>query len=155
MRTVRPLVCERVRAQVSLQLDGELSELERRMVALHLARCPGCHAYERDTAMLTRLLREAPLESLRYPVVVRRPRRASVERMQVGFAAALAVAVLGVAVQTAGLERQGSSSRSSLRTPVRYETYNELAREVQLILDNGRSFDQRNDDQGSAEAIPI
>ena len=154
MRTVRPLVCERVRAQVSLQLDGELSELERRMVALHLARCPGCHAYERDTAMLTRLLREAPLESLRYPVVVRRPRRASVERMQVGFAAALAVAVLGVAVQTAGPGRQSSSSQSSLRAPVRYETYDELAREVQLILDNGRSFDQRDDDQRSA-AVPI
>ena len=125
------------------------------MVASHLARCPGCHAYERDTAMLTRLLREAPLESSRYPVVVRRPRRVSVAHMQVGFAAALAVVVLGVAVQTAGLERQGSSSGSVLGAPVRYETFDELAREVQLILDNGRSFDQRNDDQGSAEAVPI
>jgi len=155
VRTVRPLVCERVRAQVSLQLDGELSELERRMVASHLARCPECHAYERDTAVLTRLLREAPLESSRYPVVVRRPQRVSVAHLQVGVAAAVAVVVLGVAVQTAGLERQGSSSRSSLAAPVRYETYDELAREVQLILDNGRSFDQRNEDQGSAEAVPI
>lgn len=149
------MICERVRAQVSLQLDGELSELERRMVASHLARCPGCHAYERDTVMLTRLLREAPLESSRYPVVVHRPRRVSVARMQVGVAAALAVVVLGVAVQTAGLERQGSSSRSSIGAPVRYETYDELAREVQLILDNRRSYDQRNDDQGAAEALPI
>ena len=154
MRTVRPLICERVRAQVSLQLDGELSELERRMVASHLARCPGCHAYECDTAMLTRLLREAPLESSRYPVVVSRPRRVSVARMQVGFAAALAVAVLGVAVQTAGPGRQSSSFQSSLRTPVRYDTYDELVREVQLILANGPSSDQRDDDQGSA-AIPI
>ena len=149
------MICERVRAQVSLQLDGELSELERRMVESHLARCPECCSYERGAAMLTRLLREAPLQPLTYPVVVRRPRRVSVARMQVGVAAAVAVAVLGVAVQTAGLERQGSSSRSSLAAPVRYETYDELAREVQLILDNGRSFDQRNDDQGSAEAVPI
>jgi len=124
------------------------------MVESHLARCPECHAYERDTAMLTRLLREAPLESARYPVVVRRPRRVSVARVQVGFAAALAVVVLGVAAQTTALEWQGSSSQLSLQAPVRYDTDSELAREVQLILDNGRSFDQRGDPQGSA-AIPI
>ena len=104
--------------------------------------------------MLTRLLREAPLETLRYPVVVRRPRRVSVARMQVGFAAAVAVVVLGVAAQTTALERQGSSFQSSLPAPVRYETYDELVREVQLILDSGRSFDQRGGHQGSA-AVPI
>ena len=155
MRLVRRLlVCERVRAQVSLQLDGELSELERRMMESHLARCPECGSFARDAASLTRLLREAPLERPPYPVVVRRPRRVSVVRLQVGFAAAVAIAMLGVAVQIAGLERQGSSSQLSLQTPVRYDTDSELALEVRLILDNGRWSGQRGDHQGSG-AIPI
>lgn len=148
MRPVRRLlVCERVRAQVSLQLDGELSELERRMMESHLARCPECGSFARDAASLTRLVREAPLERPSYPIVVRRPRRMLVARMQVGFAAAVAIAVLGLAVQLAGPEPQGSSTQSSLVAPIRYETYDELAREVQQILVD------RNK-QGSA-AVPI
>ena len=38
-------VCSRVREQVSLELDGELSQLEQRMLGAHLERCGGCAAY--------------------------------------------------------------------------------------------------------------
>ena len=155
MRTVRPsVVCERVRAQVSLELDGELSQLERRMMESHLARCPECHAYERDAAALTRLLREAPLERPLYPPVVRRPRRVSVARMQVGVAAALAVAVLGVTLQMTGPEPQRSSVLLSLDEPLKFETTTQLAREVKQIIAYQRAYDRRDTTQGST-AVPI
>lgn len=102
MSAVRPsVVCKRVREQVSLQLDGELSELERRMLESHLARCTECHAYAADVRMLTEQIRSAPLEALERPVVVRRQRILTIARLQVGIAAGLAVAALGLGSQLA------------------------------------------------------
>ncbi len=93
------LVCQRIREQVSLRLDGELSQLELRMVAAHLERCTDCHAFEASVSEFTNAIRGAPLESLREPIVVRRSRRVSVSTAQLSAAAALAVAVLGVLSQ--------------------------------------------------------
>ena len=94
-----PLVCERVRGQVSLMLDGELSQLEQRMVAAHLDRCADCCEFERSVSEFTGQLRSAPLESMRVPVVLRTARRATFSGAQVGVAAMLVVAVLGVVSQ--------------------------------------------------------
>jgi anti-sigma factor RsiW len=134
MRAVRPVVCERVRAQVSLQLDGELSELERRMLESHLGRCSECAGYARDVSSITELLRDAPLEPLPAPIAVPRPRRVSVPWGQVGAAAALVVAVLGVAVQFSEPGRERSRTAPSFSGPMRVESYGELEREVQMIL---------------------
>ena len=41
-------VCARVREQVSLELDGELSQLEQRMLGAHLERCGACATYAAD-----------------------------------------------------------------------------------------------------------
>ena len=110
MSAVRPsVICERVRAQVSLQLDDELSQLERRMLAAHLERCSDCRSYADEVFAFTRTLREAPLESLERPLVLRRPRRASIGRLQVGVAAGLVVAILGAASQFAASETQSPS----------------------------------------------
>ncbi|HEY4622017.1 MAG TPA: zf-HC2 domain-containing protein [Gaiellaceae bacterium] len=110
MSAVRPsVICERVRAQVSHQLDDELSQLERRMLAAHLERCSDCRSYADEVFAFTRTLREAPLESLERPLVLRRPRRASIGRLQVGVAAGLAVAILGAASQFAASETQSPS----------------------------------------------
>lgn len=148
------MVCERVRAQVSLQLDGELSELERRMTESHLARCPECGAFEQDVAMLTQSLRDAPLERPRDPVVVYAPRRVSLARIHGGVAAAVAVVSLGVAVQFAGSEpEQLPATASSLGASFHVETDDELAREVRQILAAGRAYDRRSENVGSA--VPI
>ena len=110
MRAIRAsIVCERVRAQVSLELDGELSQLERRMLASHLERCPQCHAFAADVRAFTEDLRNAPLETLDQPVVVRRLRRATTARLQIGAAAVLAFAALGLGSQLASSEPQGPS----------------------------------------------
>lgn len=94
-------VCARVREQVSLELDGELSQLEQRMLAAHLERCSACVTYADDVRDLTERIRSAPLHSMRRPVVVRRSRHLSTTRIQVGIAAAFALAALGLGTQLA------------------------------------------------------
>jgi anti-sigma factor RsiW len=153
MRAVRPVVCERVRAQVSLVLDGELSELERRMMESHLARCGECSAFEQEAAAITRLLHEAPLEPIPYPFVVRRPRRAAFPAVQIGAAAAFAVAVLGAAVQLTGIGAPTPSALPSLQIPAHYETRDQLTREVHQIALDGRAYDRRSEDGRSALSI--
>jgi predicted anti-sigma-YlaC factor YlaD len=143
----RSIVCERVRGQISLRLDGELSELESRMLESHVARCGECAAYEADVVSLTAWLREAPLEPLEHPIVLRKPsRRVSVAQMQVGVAAALAVAVLGVVAQLG----PGQSVEPASASPTRYATYDQLTREVKQIIANGRLFQK-----GSGSALPL
>ena len=130
----RPVVCDRVRAQISLGLDGELSQLETRMIASHLARCAECASFEEDIRGITAELRAAPMEQLEHPVVVRRPRRA-IPRMQVGVAAALAVAMLGALTQIVTPEQD-----QAFAAPERYTSYQQLSREVDRIIADGRAF---------------
>ncbi len=54
--------CEQAREYISLELDGELSELERERLRMHLAQCSACARYARDVRGTTSLLRSAPLE---------------------------------------------------------------------------------------------
>lgn len=106
------VVCERAREQVSLSLDGELSQLELRLLDAHLARCSACSAYAADVASFTADMRAAPLEPMRQPVVVRRHRRPTPARIQVVAAAALAFLAVGIAGQlSATSDEQPSLSR--------------------------------------------
>jgi anti-sigma factor RsiW len=102
-------VCTRVREQVSLELDGELSQLEQRMLATHLERCPRCAVYAADVRDLTERIRNAPQATMQRPVVVRRRRPLTTVRLQVGVAAAFALAALGLGTQLAA----STESRSS------------------------------------------
>src|ERR687897_582831 len=105
-------VCSRVREQVSLELDGELSQLEQRMLATHLERCPRCAAYAADVRDVTERIRNAPHAVMQRPVVVRRRRPLTTVRLQVGVAAAFALAALGLGTQLASsTEPQSSLAR--------------------------------------------
>jgi anti-sigma factor RsiW len=115
-------VCARVREQVSLELDGELSQLEARMLETHLDRCPRCAAYAADVRDFTDRMRTAPRALMQRPVVVRRPRRLTAVRLQIGAAAGLALAALGLGAQLAATPEHGSSlarfeGRPSLSPP--------------------------------------
>ncbi len=94
MSPVRPLVCERVRGQISVGLDGELSQLERAMIASHLERCATCREYEGEVSCFTQVIRSAPLEPMARPITIQRRRRDVGTRVQVAAAAAVAVAAL-------------------------------------------------------------
>lgn len=103
--------CDRAREQVSLSLDGELSQLERRLLDAHLDRCASCAAYAQDVVLFTEQLRTAPLETPRRPVVVRRTRRLSPARVQVVAAAALALLAVGLAGQLSASSERPALSR--------------------------------------------
>jgi predicted anti-sigma-YlaC factor YlaD len=53
--------CERARFLVSLDLDGELSELERVALAAHVGTCVDCRAFAAAAEGFTAALRDAPL----------------------------------------------------------------------------------------------
>lgn len=108
-----PLNCERVRSQISVALDAEVSELDRRLVAAHLARCAECRAIEDTVRAFTEELRTAPLELLERPVVVTRARprrRAWLTTAEVSVAATVLIG-LGVLSQLGTSDPQGASNR--------------------------------------------
>lgn len=55
--------CARARESVSVQLDGELAELELDRLETHLRFCPECAAWASEVRDVTRMLREASLEA--------------------------------------------------------------------------------------------
>ena len=125
------MVCDRVREQVSLQLDGELSELEARMLESHVSRCPECAAYREGVRSFTRMLREAPLEMPERRVVVRRRRHMSMGRIQAGVAAAFALAALGLGTQLQF--RPDLPATRPVGTVTSYPTDAEVANEMALL----------------------
>jgi predicted anti-sigma-YlaC factor YlaD len=141
MRPVRPLVCERVRGQISVSLDGELSQLERVMVASHLERCTACEAYEAEVRSFTHALREAPLEPMARPVVIHRRRRQIGARVQVAAAAAVAIAALvgaGEALRGQQLDVKSPNFVPEGAAHINYMTRQDVERE-QAILARARA----------------
>jgi anti-sigma factor RsiW len=133
------LVCDRVRAQISVAVDGELSQLEQAMLSSHLARCVDCSTYEVDVTAFTHALRETPLEPLSRPVVVSPRRRIVMTRVQVGAAAAVAVAALfgaGELLRGKQLEIRPVFVPAG-KTQVNWPTRQEMERE-QALLERAR-----------------
>lgn len=125
MRLVGQLssACELAREQISLHLDGELSELEQLALNGHLAACGRCRAYGVSVAGVSAKLRSAPFEQPGFPVVLPyRPRvRIPLRAAQVGAAAAVVaiVAFTGAGLTTGG-DRSLSltSNRADAREPL-------------------------------------
>lgn len=100
--TTRQSPCERTRAWAALAPDGELSELERRLLDAHVARCAPCRLFAADVAAIALELRAASLHrpALRLalpPVHVRRSLYARVR--VVGAVAAVAAMAFGIAAR--------------------------------------------------------
>jgi len=132
----RSITCDRVRSQVSLELDGLLSQLERPMLTAHVARCPDCRAYRNQVHALTGLLRAAPLEPLDAPLSAWRPRRRLVPaRLPAAAAAAMAFAIVGLGTQLMVAGRTEESTLGpSLRTGVtRFPSPAEVRQEMKLV----------------------
>jgi anti-sigma factor RsiW len=92
-------ICERARTWAALAPDGELSELERKLLDAHLQRCSPCAHFALDVAAIATELRAAAPQRLPRPLSVpiwrRRPVYARVRA--VGAAAAVAAMALGIA----------------------------------------------------------
>lgn len=91
--------CSRALAWASLELDGELSQLESVLLERHLARCAACSVHVSEMRTLTDTLRSAPPEAPSAPVFVARRRSRSAPLVaKVAVAAALALAAGGLGV---------------------------------------------------------
>jgi anti-sigma factor RsiW len=90
----RSRTCDRTRAWISAELDGELSEFESILVRGHLVRCGSCRTFKHDAAAFAGALRSAPLEQMSRPVVVPRRGRIAFNPLRVPGVAALAVLMI-------------------------------------------------------------
>jgi putative zinc finger protein len=109
------LVCHRVRSQVSLDLDGGLSELERMMVSRHVERCADCRAFHDGVTQVAEQMRNAPLEPFRRSVVLPRLHRGRILAardiaLRVSATAAGVALVLGLGLSERGVLEPGGRS---------------------------------------------
>lgn len=99
--------CDRARSWASLELDGELSELERALLESHLGKCAHCSAGVAEMRAFTETLRAAPLEPTAAPVfVARAPARAARSARvatRIAVAATLAALAGGLGALTGSL----------------------------------------------------
>lgn len=126
------VLCERARAWAALAPDGELSELERKLLDSHLQRCRACARFAVQVAAVARELREAALHPLPRPITIpvwsRRP--VYVRIRTAGAAAAVALMALGIASRAP----LAPSERRTLELPRVTNFANKApAREVELI----------------------
>lgn len=116
---VPPSTCQRAREAVSLQLDGELSELGSTRLSAHLRECAACAAYAHEATAIAGRLRAAPLEQPGVAVTLSaRRRRPGLQIAAAGAAAALA-AVSSVALEHAlrSSERAGQTATQAITSP--------------------------------------
>ncbi len=90
--------CERAQEWASLELDGELSQLERVLLATHLRRCAACAETVAGVRSMTAALRAAPYEPLGKPAFVptAEKRRSRPLAVRLALAATLAVVAAGL-----------------------------------------------------------
>lgn len=101
----QPRACERARTWAALAPDGELSQLELRLLEAHLGRCASCARVARDIEAISEAIRSAPLEpppgQISLPVLRRRSRLGRLPGAQM-TARLAAVAAVGLLAFTMG-----------------------------------------------------
>jgi ferric-dicitrate binding protein FerR (iron transport regulator) len=132
MRHPRGVLCDRARAWAALAPDGELSELERKLLGSHLDRCVDCADFAVRVSAVAAELRAASLQPLPRPISVRvwRRRPAYARVSAAGAAAAVAVMALGVAARAP----LSTSESNRLDLPRVTNFANNAEREVELII---------------------
>ena len=98
-RRHRGVLCDRARAWAALAPDGELSELEQKLLDAHLSRCVACEVFAADVLALAGTLRRDELVPLSHPLAISawRRRRTHYGRLRaVGAAAAVALMAIGI-----------------------------------------------------------
>jgi anti-sigma factor RsiW len=115
VRLRRISACERASQWISLDLDGELSELERAGLARHLESCERCRTTSVEFGGFTEILRSTPPARRSTPVLVALPGRPGMRARRRGAVALLAGSAALAAVFTA-LPHTGRSPSAALPT---------------------------------------
>ena len=121
MRRSEPSVrCERARVTSALAPDAELTELERRLLDAHLARCLECSAFAAGVEAATAVVRNTERVPLTHPVHVSAwRRRASVRVRNVAATAAIALMAFGISSRgTLPAQEHASGARDAASTIV-------------------------------------
>ncbi|MBA3330141.1 MAG: zf-HC2 domain-containing protein [Actinobacteria bacterium] len=113
-------LCERAQEWASLDLDGELSAFEGRLLQSHLERCAPCNSFAARLDGFTAQLRLAPPESLRRPPMALSPARGGSGLRAGAAAAALLVAAIGLGGFLAARADDGSgqAGRALVTAPI-------------------------------------
>jgi predicted anti-sigma-YlaC factor YlaD len=116
MQVVPSVICDRVRSQVSLELDRELSEFERLMVARHLEGCAGCRSFRDRAVEIAHEMRSAPFERFERRVVLPRIHRGRLRvardvAVRASAMAAGLLMVLGLGLGERGVLDSGQSKQ--------------------------------------------
>jgi len=133
-RFPRGVLCERARSWAALAPDNELSELERKLLDAHLARCAGCSSFAVRVAAVAEALRRESLQQPSYPLAVPSWRRRTVYARVRTVSAAAAVAAMAL----------GVAARAPLPSDGRHESF-QLPEVVLSGTDERREQDEMRD----------
>ena len=133
--------------------DGELSELERKLLEAHLSRCAACASFAVEVAAITADLRAAAAEPLTRPVAIPvwRRRRSYASVRAVGAAAAIAAMTVGIAARAPLPTDETASLRLPRVTDYSLNVQAEAARFNALR----RSGALARHDEGSTQRQPV
>jgi anti-sigma factor RsiW len=112
---------------VSLELDGELSELGRVRLRAHLDACPDCAAYARGAAAATTALRTEPLEQPTRAIELPRRRRSLTRVLQLAAATLAVGAAVGLGSFLGSLNGPHSAAPSQAAIAATQQPYVERA----------------------------
>ena len=130
--------CDHARIWAALAPDGELSELERRSLRLHLLTCDACLRFAAEVEAATLLLRSdelaRPAALTPVPRIVRRRQAILARTRPVAAAAAVALMALGIASR-APLQVDERDSR--LRTTTAADTAEQFELQSLRVLRQG------------------
>jgi hypothetical protein len=116
----RAPACERAAQAISLQLDGELSELELAQLRAHLDACPACRMVEQGMVGMTLELRLAPPAAPGRAFAAPRMRAARVRSLRpLAATAAMLLVVVGSvgSLMRGGAEPQNGISSLTFQSP--------------------------------------
>ncbi len=122
----RSWACDRAHQAVSLQLDGELSQLECALLKRHLDRCSECAEFAADASALTRELRAAAPVRLERPIELPLRRRVGYGFRHAGALATAASVAATALIAVMALPDQRQSAPSSARTVYPQRTNQDL-----------------------------
>ena len=112
--------CERAQAWASLELDGEVSQLERVLLEAHLRRCAACADATAELRAVTEAVRGAPLELPTRPLFVPSEPRARGGGLVLRLAAAATLATLaaGLGVLAGSIGGDGGAPSAPEETDI-------------------------------------